>query len=132
VVLDYDPKTRAFADHTGQTAGRSGWLNEGAVSAVHELNRCCGLSRYYYLSRCRSLGRFIDFAGAAVLYEAIVGTVADLPARRAALARASRPSKPMGSLGRTRCTVLPGEIRSARQPSKTPVYNGGSTGAEPR
>jgi polysaccharide pyruvyl transferase WcaK-like protein len=62
VIIDYDPKTRAFAAQTGQTR----W-----TVTVDDLESAT--------------------AGVANLVEAIMETAATLPARRAALARAVAP-----------------------------------------
>jgi hypothetical protein len=78
VVIDYDPKTRAFAEQTGQTR----W-----AVPVDELERAdtdAGL---------------VAGPGALRLAEAIVDTLDHLPARRAALARAVAPLR--AEAGRT-------------------------------
>ncbi len=74
VVIDYDPKTRAFAAQTGQTA----WTVD-----VDHLGMPAARSG----------------TGAAAVFEAITATIGRLPARRAALARTVAPLR--GDAGRT-------------------------------
>ncbi len=114
VVLDYDPKTRAFADQTGQSRWAVGVdLLEGAVSAGGTNSTGVAASAGITTSAgaAVSAGSSIS-AGAAVLYEAIVGTVADLPARRAALARAVAPLQ--AEAGHTAALAV--QLASGRDP----------------
>ena len=78
VVIDYDPKTRAFATQTGQTPWVVGVddLEGPAAGAPPPAPR-----------------------GSAALLEAIIATAGDRPARRAALARAVAPLR--AEAGRT-------------------------------
>jgi polysaccharide pyruvyl transferase CsaB len=84
VVVDYDPKTRAFAEQTGQ----SRW-----AVAVDALESAPAAAPAVVTEAAAPI------APAAALYEAIADTAADLPARRAALARAVAPLR--AGAGRT-------------------------------
>lgn len=95
VVIDYDPKTKAFAEQTGQ----SRWAvsvddleQEGTSEvAASEVVASQNAARDVPPGRYR--------APADPLYEAITSTIGDLPARRAALARAVAPLR--AEAGRT-------------------------------
>jgi len=94
VVVDYDPKTRAFAAQTGQTA----WSVD-----VDLLEAPAGVPGRAPEAPDPAAGdgapRAVQASGAAALFEAIAATAADLPARRAALARAVAPLR--AEAGRT-------------------------------
>ncbi|MCE5254969.1 MAG: polysaccharide pyruvyl transferase family protein [Actinomycetia bacterium] len=87
VVVDYDPKTRAFAAQTGQSA----W-------AV-DVNTLEGPVDTAAASAAEAAASAPPASGVAALVEAIVATAKDLPARRAALARAVAPLR--AEAGRT-------------------------------
>jgi len=75
VVVDYDPKTRAFADQTGQSAWAVAVDTLEAPLSGAEAGSPAGAPP----------------AGPDILYQAIVDTAANTSARRAALARAVAP-----------------------------------------
>jgi len=90
VVIDYDPKTKAFADQTGQ----SRW----AVS-VDRLEEAGALDVAVSQTAARDAAVGGAVGAADPLYDAIAETMAHLPARRAALARAVAPLR--AEAGRT-------------------------------
>lgn len=83
VVVDYDPKTRAFADQTGQSAWAVAVDTLEAPLSGAEAGSPAGAPP----------------AGPDILYQAIVDTAANTSARRAALARAVAPLR--ADAGRT-------------------------------
>lgn len=98
VVVDYDPKTRAFAAQTGQRA----WtVHVDRLEVPVDLpGRAPGPAGPAAESAWGEVGpRAVRGSGAAALVEAITATAADLPARRAALARRVAPLR--AEAGRT-------------------------------
>jgi hypothetical protein len=90
VVIDYDPKTRAFAAQTGQ----SRWAV--SVDDLEAMTPGTGASPPGTAAPADDQGAG---PGVAALVEAIMDTMAGLPARRAALARAVAPLR--ADAGRT-------------------------------
>lgn len=100
VVVDYDPKTRAFAEQTGQ----SRW-----AVAVDALEGVPAVGPPAVASGA--------VAPAAALYGAIADTAADLPARRAALMRAVAPLR----AGAGRTAALAVQLASGVPPEGPPT-----------